>query len=288
MSKGAANEIKIARENNIRVFGEPIAAGLACDGHHICATSFRQAAAYVMSPPIRAEPGTKELLMKYLAAGILQTTGTDNCTFTTEQKALGKDDFRKIPNGVNGVEDRMRLVWHYGVNSGVLTRSQYVAATSFNAAQLFNIPNKGHIESGWDADIVIMDPEADYTISAKTQHHASGVYNIYEGQKVKGNVSHTISRGRLLWSNGKLNVTRGSGRYISRTCFGPAFANMDNKNAQKWSKIVKTDRPGYTGGVLNIQTNQVELYDNGEKTGKTVEWKAPSAVVPPDSDSASS
>ncbi|XP_065051421.1 dihydropyrimidinase-like [Rhopilema esculentum] len=102
MSKSAADVISECRRKGFVAFGEPIAAGLGTDGtnyHHKC---WRHAAGHVMGPPLRPDPSTPEYLMKLLANGDLQCTGTDNCTFNANQKALGKDDFRRIPNGVNG------------------------------------------------------------------------------------------------------------------------------------------------------------------------------------------
>ena len=119
---------------------------------------------------------------------------------------MGRNDFTKIPNGTGGVEDRMAVLWHHGVGTGRLTLNEFVRVTSTNAAQIFNIyPRKGAVSVGADADIVVWDPEGTRTISAKT-HHQKIDFNIFEGMTVKGVPSHTISQGKLVWANGKLDV----------------------------------------------------------------------------------
>ena len=138
-----------------------------------------------MSPPFRNKKH-QESLWNALTAGIAQTTATDHCSFSTKQKEAGAKDFRIIPNGTGGLEDRLSIMWHHGVNTGKLTRNQFVDVTSANAAKIFNIyPRKGVIQVGSDADVIVWDPEATRVISADT-HYQKTDYNVFEGMEVKG------------------------------------------------------------------------------------------------------
>eukprot|EP01084_Bolivina_argentea_P161629 281367_1 len=169
MSKSACDAVIRARKEGMTAFGEPIAAGLGTDGCNCWHESWRHASAFVMGPPLRPDPTTKEYLMRHLAVGDLQVVGTDNCTFNADQKAMGKDDFTRIPNGVNGLQDRMSVVWERGVYAGIMTPQVFVASTSTTAAKLFGMyPQKGAIMVGSDADICVWDPKSVRTISAKT------------------------------------------------------------------------------------------------------------------------
>ena len=195
------------------------------------------AAAHVMSPPFRSREH-QEALWKGLQAGNLQTTATDHCCFCAPQKEMGKGDFTRIPNGTGGVEDRMAILWTTGVNTGKLTPNEFVRVSSTAAAQIFNIyPRKGSISVGADADIVVWDPKATRTISAKT-HHQKIDFNIFEGMKVQGVASHTISQGKLVWADGKLNVEKGAGRYIPRPTFPPVFEAIRRLNEIRAPKAV--------------------------------------------------
>jgi dihydropyrimidinase len=176
-----------------------------------------------MSPPFRPKVH-QEALWRGLQSGNLHTTATDHCTFCATQKAAGKDDFAKIPNGCGGVEERMTVIWDEGVNTGRLTPSEFVAVTSANAAKLFNIyPQKGSVSVGADADLVVWDPAGTKTLSAKTQF-SKGDYNVFEGRTVRGIPSHTLSQGKLVFAQGDLRAERGVGRYIKRPAFGSNFA----------------------------------------------------------------
>jgi dihydropyrimidinase len=221
-AKESLGEVIRARNEGQRVFGEVLAGHLLLDDSVYLNTDFDTAAAHVMSPPFRPK-GHQDALWRGLQSGNLQTTATDHCCFCADQKAMGKDDFTKIPNGTGGVENRMEVLWHAGVNTGKLTMNEFVRVTSTNAAQIFNMyPRKGSISVGADADLVIWDPEASKTISAKT-HHQNVDYNIFEGMTVRGTASHTISQGKVVFKDGELSVERGAGRYIERPPFAPYF-----------------------------------------------------------------
>ena len=226
----SAEAIARARAKGQRVYGEVLAGHLVVDDSVYRHPSYDVAAAHVMSPPFR-EKTHHQALWRGLQAGHLHTTATDHCTFCAEQKAMGKTDFSKIPNGTGGVEERLAVLWDEGVNSGRLTPSEFVAVTSANAAKLFNLyPRKGCVAAGADADLVVWDPSATKTLSVKTQH-SLGDYNIFEGKTVTGVPSHTISQGRLVYVQGDLRVERGSGRYLKRPPFGPTFDALGRKAA---------------------------------------------------------
>jgi dihydropyrimidinase len=202
-------------------------------------TDFTKAAAHVMSPPFRA-PEHQEALWQALQAGHLQTTATDHCCFCAPQKAAGKDDFTKIPNGTCGIEDRMHVLWHYGVGTGRLTPNEFVAVTSANTAKIFNIyPRKGVIAAGSDADLVVWDPGRTRHISAKT-HHQNVDFNIFEGLSVTGVNAITISQGNIVYKDGELRTVRGAGRYIPRPPFPPYYHAA--KLRDEWTKPYRVER----------------------------------------------
>ena len=218
----SAEAIARARARGQRVYGEVLAGHLVLDDSVYRNPDFTAAAAHVMSPPFRPK-GNQEFLWRGLQSGNLHTTATDHCTFCAAQKAAGKDDFAKIPNGCGGIEERMAVVWDAGVNSGRLTPSEFVAITSANAAKLFNIyPQKGSVSAGADADLVLWDPQGSKTLSVKTQR-SLGDYNVFEGRTVLGIPTHTLSQGELVYVQGDLRARAGAGRYIERPAFSPNF-----------------------------------------------------------------
>jgi dihydropyrimidinase len=231
-----------ARLAGQRVFGEVLSQHLVIDDSVYRDEDWNKAAHYVMSPPFRSKEH-QVALWKGLQAGMLQTTATDHCCFCTPQKQMGIDDFRKIPNGTNGVEDRMTVLWHHGVRTGKLTPSEFVAITSTNAAKIFNIfPKKGAITPGADADIVVWDPAKSRTLSAKT-HHQKIDFNIYEGMTTIGNPAITLSRGRVVYENGQVMTTKGTGKHIPRPCFAPYWTAQETREQLRKQTPVKRAKP---------------------------------------------
>ncbi|XP_059469757.1 dihydropyrimidinase isoform X4 [Neocloeon triangulifer] len=221
MSKMAADVIALKRRQGAVVFGEPIAASLGTDGTHYHHRCWQHAACHVLSPPLRPDPETPQYLMQMLADDGLQVTGSDNCTFNFEQKKLGRDDFSKIPNGVNGVEDRMSVLWEKGVESGKMDPARFVAVTSTNAAKIFNVyPQKGCIAVGSDADIVIWNPGKTRVISAQT-HHQAVDFNIFEGMECHGVPEFVIVNGRVCVDEEELKAVHGFGKFVPTPAFPP-------------------------------------------------------------------
>lgn len=205
-----------ARARGQNVMGETCPQYLLLDDSVYDKPDFEGAAA-VMSPPIRPR-GHQEPLWGALRSGILEVVATDHCPFNqVGQKDMGKDDFRKIPNGAAGIEHRLALMYTYGVLEGRLDLNQFVDVTSTRAAKIFGLyPRKGSITVGADADLVVWDPEVEGTISVNTHHHKVD-RNIFEGFRTKGACSHVVVNGRVQFQDGDLRVERGAGRYLERS-----------------------------------------------------------------------
>jgi hypothetical protein len=215
LRREAMDAVIRARQEGLLVYVETCPQYLLLDDSVYDKPDF-EGAAYVMSPPIRPK-GHQEVLWHALAAGLIHHVATDHCPFNqADQKIAGKDDFTKIPNGAAGIENRLALMYTYGVATGRLTLQQFVDVCCTQPAKIFGLyPRKGAIRVGADADIVVYDPARSGTISAATHHHRCD-RNIFEGFPLHGGVSHTLVGGRLAYKDGDLRVTRGAGRYLPR------------------------------------------------------------------------
>ncbi|KRX63958.1 Dihydropyrimidinase-related protein 3 [Trichinella sp. T9] len=216
MSKSAAKKIASARQV---VFGETTCAALGADGSRIYDSNFKNASAFVTSPPIRPESSLRSKFINRLACDELQMVNSGHCAFTSQQKNVGLNDFSRIPCGVLGAEERMMIVWQNAVNTGKMDLMRFVAVTSSNAAKMFNIyPKKGRIAVDSDADLVIWDPTAERIISSE-KHQSASDCNIFEGFRCVGIPIVTISNGNIVFENGEVTATAGSGKYISLAPF---------------------------------------------------------------------
>ena len=172
---------------------------------------------FVMSPPIRpAHMGHHDALWRGLSNGMLDSVGTDHCPFLFAQKLAGKDNFMLIPNGAAGVEDRLAMMYTYGVCEGRFDVQRMVELGSTRPARIFGLyPRKGTVAVGADADLVIFDPKPTGTRSAKT-HFSRADRSIFEGWKTQGKPTRVIVNGKVCFADGKLNVVRGAGRFVAR------------------------------------------------------------------------
>ncbi len=170
---------------------------------------------HVMSPPLRHKRN-HAALWEALAAGSIDTVATDHCPFDTSQKRLGQHSFVDIPNGIGGIEDRVNLLYTYGVVGGSLDIHRFVDAASTRAAKLFGLyPRKGTIAVGSDADLVVYDPGYRGTISVATQH-GNNDYSGFEGMAIDGRPSVVTVRGRVQVRDGQFVGDRRLGRLLRR------------------------------------------------------------------------
>jgi dihydropyrimidinase len=173
---------------------------------------------HVMSPPLRDKRNQK-VLWDALSVGQIDTVGTDHCPFDTTQKLLGKDAFTQIPNGIPGIEERVNLLYTYGVKRGNLDIHRFVDAASTKPAKLFGLfPRKGTIAVGSDADLVIFDPNEQQVISVKT-HHMRVDYSMFEGIQIKGVAKTVLSRGRPVIDAGQFVGRPGNGQFLRRQTY---------------------------------------------------------------------
>jgi dihydropyrimidinase len=228
---GGIDQLAYARENGLQVMGETCPQYLFFTEENLKGPD---GAKWICSPPMRTKVDN-DRIWRGLEENTLQTVGTDHCPFFFDGtkpiqyegenikiagKELGKDDFTKIPNGLPGVADRMPILWTEGVVKGSLTPNQFVAYTSTNPARIFGLyPQKGCLEPGSDADIVIWDPDLEVVYGVDVAHHRTD-YNLYEGWKLKGYPEKVFLRGKCIVDGGEWFGKPGGGNFLVRSPFG--------------------------------------------------------------------
>jgi dihydropyrimidinase len=217
--------IRSAREEGIAVFGETCPHYLTLSVDNLAKPNF-EGAKYVCSPPLR-ESQHHDRLWKSLQEGWLHVVGSDHCGFNFKsQKEMGREDFTKIPNGAPGVENRLAILYTYGVSTGKLSLERMVDVFATTPAKLYGLyPRKGSFTVGADADIVIFDPGYTGVISADTS--LQGVdFNAYEGFEQTGRAETVFLRGNLIVDDGKYIGKLGQGKFIKREPYGLAYTTL--------------------------------------------------------------
>jgi dihydropyrimidinase len=218
----ALEKVSEARDKGIPVFAETCPQYLLLSIEDLDRPNF-EGAKYVFTPPLR-EKWHQDKLWEGLRKNTLQVVSTDHCPFCfKEQKEMGRDSFAKIPNGGPGVENRLQLIHHHGVNLKRISLNRWVELVSTTPAKMFGLyPRKGTIAIGSDADLVIWDPNKELTISAHT-HHMRVDYSMFEGFKVKGDAETVLSRGEVIVDKGKWSGKAGRGEFIKRSTYAGAW-----------------------------------------------------------------
>jgi dihydropyrimidinase len=213
--KEALDQAIAARQRGVRVSVETLIQYLTLDKTYAERPNF-EGAKYVMSPPLR-DARNQSVLWHGLRDGLIQTVATDHAPFDfAKQKPMGRDDFTKIPNGIPSLEERVNLLYTYGVKTGKIDLHRMVDAASTQVAKLFDLfPRKGAIQPGADADLVVFDPDYRGTISVKNQS-MNVDYSAFEGWKLEGRARDVTVRGEVAVRDGKFCGTLGRGRFLAR------------------------------------------------------------------------
>ena len=206
-----------AKERGVKIQIESVVPHLLLDKTHAERPGL-EGMKYVMSPPLR-DKRNQTTLWNALGAGLIDTVATDHCPFDADQKLLGRNAFTEIPNGIPGIEERVNLLFTYGVKRGKLDLHRFVDAASTRAAKIFGLfPRKGTIAVGSDADLVVYDPAYNGIISAASQH-VNNDYNGFEGMPIEGRPAVVTVRGKVQVLDGEFIGERGRGRFLKReTC----------------------------------------------------------------------
>ncbi|HEU0249063.1 MAG TPA: dihydropyrimidinase [Gaiellaceae bacterium] len=215
----AVEPIALAREKGWDVWGETCTQYFFVDESMMEKPNW-EGAKYIYTPPPRPKE-QQEHLWKAIATDALSAVSTDHCPFNwPEQKGINGRDFQVVPNGGPGIENRLHMMWTFGVSTGRITPNRFVELVSTNIAKLFGLyPRKGTIAPGSDADLVVWDPDKKLTISAAT-HHTNVNYNLFEGTEVTGAPEAVLVRGQVIVENDELVAQPGAGQFVKRARFG--------------------------------------------------------------------
>lgn len=170
---------------------------------------------YIMSPPLRTAADV-EALWEGVADGSIQTVATDHCSFTVAQKMRGLNNFTRCPGGAPGLEERLSVLFSEGVAKGRISANRFAEVVSTVPAKLFGLwPHKGALAPGFDADAVILDPKAEFTLHSSNLH-GPGDYSVYEGMRLTGKIEAVFLRGKQIACRNQFTAERGCGHYLRR------------------------------------------------------------------------
>lgn len=220
--KEAMEVVRDAYIKGTPAFGETCSHYLVLDTENLAKPDF-EGAKYVCSPALRSEEH-REAMWQAIKKGWLKCVSSDHCSFSwKEHKTLGKDSFVNIPNGAPGLQDRLAIMWTYGVEKGKISRQKFVELFATAPAKINGLfPRKGTLAIGSDADIVIFDPEWKGVISNKTSLHGVD-YSSFEGMEQIGRAEKVLLRGKLTVDDGKFIGKQGQGKFIPGEPFGLAY-----------------------------------------------------------------
>lgn len=225
----AITQLRLGREKGLPVQGETCVQYLFLTTKDLEKPDY-EGAKFVCSPPIRTVHD-QQVLWGALRDRTLQVVSTDHCPFwfhggvkgRIAGKELGKGNFSKIPNGLPVIEDRMKIMWHYGVNEGHFDANRFVELMSTNPAKIFGLyPRKGTLNVGSDADVVVWDPKHKETVSAATSH-SNVDYNLFEGRKIKGGATAVFLRGQQIVDGDEWHGRNGQGQFLKRNAHNPVL-----------------------------------------------------------------
>ncbi|MCK4830817.1 dihydropyrimidinase [bacterium] len=214
--------IRTANQEGVSIFGETCPHYMTIGVDNLSKPDL-EGAKYVCSPALR-EPWHHDHLWQAIEHGWLQIVGSDHCGFNfKDQKEMGRGDFTQIPNGAPGVENRLAILYTYGVMTGKLSLQRMVDVFATAPAKFYGMyPRKGSITAGADADIVIFDPDYTGKISAETSKQGVD-YNTYEGFEQKGRAEKVFLRGNLIVDGGEFVGKTDQGTFIKREPYGFAY-----------------------------------------------------------------